>query len=110
MENNKNHPNFGKLFSLFMISIFILDAFLFGFSFYFNGKGMDTTSDILMIFIFLVTFSAFSIAFFFLYNIKCPSCGKKTKTIKNKKMDMWQAYCAKCDVTWNLGLGTDTGP
>ncbi len=32
----------------------------------------------------------------------------RTKTIK--KWTCGKAYCSKCDVTWNLGIGIDTGP
>jgi quinol-cytochrome oxidoreductase complex cytochrome b subunit len=110
MSNIKNHPNFGKKFTFFAFVIFIFDAIIFGLCFYLHSEGLEKTSDILLILIFVITFIFFTFGFIFLYNVKCPSCGQKTKTIKNRKIDMWQAYCSKCDVTWNLGLGIDTGP
>lgn len=110
MSNLQDHPNFGRIFTLSAFAIFALDATLFGLCFYFHNKGLEKVSDILLISVFVVTFLAFTIGFIYLYNVKCPNCGLKTKTIKNTKIDMWQAYCPKCSVTWNLGLGVDTGP
>jgi ribosomal protein S27AE len=48
--------------------------------------------------------------FVMLYNVRCPECGGKTKTIPNRALDLWQARCPRCGTTWNLGLGIDTGP
>jgi hypothetical protein len=110
MSHTKNHPSFGKIFTFSAFTIFILDAILFGTCFYFHNEGLEKTSDILLISVFVLTFLAFTFGFICLYNVKCPSCGQKTKTIKNTEIDMWQAYCSKCSVTWNLGIGIDTGP
>jgi hypothetical protein len=110
MSNIKEHPNFGRIFTLSAFAVIFLDAILFGLSFYFDSKGLEKTSDILLILVFVITFLAFTSGFICLYNVICPSCGQETKTVKNQEIDMWQAYCSKCDVTWNLGIGIDTGP
>ena len=110
MSNIQNHPNFGKTFVYTAFIILALDAILFGLCFYFDNHGLEKTSDIMLISIFVLTFIGFTLGFICLYNVKCPSCGQKMKTIKNTKIDMWQAHCSKCDVIWNLGIGIDTGP
>lgn len=110
MSNTAKHPNFGKIFTMGMFTLFLVDALLFGLCFYFHGKGQEQTADLLLISVFVVTFLGFTAGFTWLYNIKCPGCGHETKTIKNKQIDMWQAYCPRCDVTWDLGAGADTGP
>lgn len=110
MSNLQDHPNFGRIFTRSAFVIFAVDATLFGLCFYFHNKGLEKLSYILLISVFVVTFLALTTGFIRLYNFKCPNCGCKTNTIKNKNIDMWQVYCPKCSVTWNLGLGIDTGP
>ena len=109
-SNLKKHPNFAKKFMVFMAIVFFTDVILFVICFYSHSKDLEKISDISLILVFLITFLGFTFSFFCLYNVKCPSCGKKTKTIKNTDADMWQAYCAKCKITWSLGIGIDTGP
>jgi arginine exporter protein ArgO len=109
-SNLKKHPNFAKKFMVFMAIVFFTDVILFAICFYTHSNGLEKTSDISIILVFMITFFGLIFGFFRLHNVKCPSCGQKTKTIKNKEADMWQAYCTNCKITWSLGIGIDTGP
>ena len=106
----KDHPNFESKATVFMAVFFIVDAMLFAACFYLDARDLESASDLMLILIFIITFLGFCFGFFYLYHVPCPACGAKTRTIKNKKADMWQAYCARCDITWSLGIGIDTGP
>ena len=93
-----------------MFSIIIIDAIFFALCFYTNSIGLEKISDLSLILVFIITFLGFIYSFHRLYNVRCPSCSKKTKTIKNKEIDQWQAHCSACNIRWDLGIGTDTGP
>ena len=47
--------------------------------------------------------------FSMLFNVKCHKCGGKTKTMQNREHHLWVAHCKKCDIVWNLNIGTNTG-
>jgi len=49
----------------------------------------------------------FAMTFYKLYHVPCPICLGKTITKNSRKEtpDSWSAYCSKCDVLWDLGIG-----
>jgi len=49
----------------------------------------------------------FAMTFYRLYHVPCPICLGKTITKNSRKEtpDSWSAYCGKCDVLWDLGIG-----
>ena len=83
MSNIKNHPNFGKIFVYFAFAILALDTILFCFCF--HNHGLEKTSDILLIYVFVITFIGFTFGFICIYDVKCPSCGQKNENNKNYK-------------------------
>ena len=111
LENDmtKKHPSMSKKITGFIFSFAFLGVVAIGLSFYLDGKYNQISDWMLIVFMILVS-SGLIGGFVMLYNVRCPDCGGKTKTIQNKKLDMWQAHCPKCEITWNLGLGTDTSP
>lgn len=54
-------------------------------------------------------FLVFAMTFYKLYHVPCPICLGKTITKSSRKEtpDIWSAYCSKCDVLWDLGVGSD---
>jgi hypothetical protein len=108
MNEIRKHPSFAKRFMTWVFSFAFLAVLSFAAWFYFDSGDKNAAYDI-----FVYLFAAFvSIAligaFIQLYTVKCCICGGKTKTIKNVKQDMWQAHCKSCDITWDLGVGTNT--
>lgn len=51
----------------------------------------------------------FAMTFYKLYHVPCPICHEKTITKSSRKEtpDSWSAYCSKCDVIWDLGIGSE---
>lgn len=51
----------------------------------------------------------FAMTFYKLYHVRCPICLGKTITKKsrNETPDRYSAHCSKCDVLWDLGIGSD---
>ncbi len=43
---------------------------------------------------------------FMLKSVDCPKCGERCETKNDKSIHMWIAICKKCDVNWNLGVGS----
>jgi hypothetical protein len=39
------------------------------------------------------------------YNIRCPKCGKKTKTHTDQAKSHWLASCSNCNTDWDLEIG-----
>ena len=120
MSNLQDHPNFGRIFTLYFFTLFALVITLMELcSSYFDNKGSEKVFYILFISVSekvfyilfisvpVVTFLFVTIGLICLYNVKCPNCGQKTKTIQNTKIYMCQAYCPKCSITWNLGVHID---
>ena len=108
MNEQRDYPNFGKKCMIFVFSCAFLAAISMGLCFYFNGKGSETLPDVfigIFAFFILVGLGGTMIK---IYTVRCYACGGPTKTIKNTEEDIWQAHCSKCDITWNLGLGTNT--
>lgn len=106
----KDHPGIGGKVTGFIITFGVLGAIAIGLFFYLGSKGLEEVSNYMLIAFFVLVPAGLVGGFIMLYNVTCPDCGGHTKTIKNKEADMWQAYCAKCDTTWNLGLGTNVDP
>lgn len=52
-------------------------------------------------------FLVFAMTFYRLYHVICPICLGKTITKSSRKEtpDSWSAYCTKCNVLWDLGIG-----
>lgn len=105
----KKHPSISRTVIAFIFSFAFLGIIAFGLSFYLDGKNDQISDGMMIAFMILVSFGLIG-GFIILHNVRCPDCGGRTRTIQNKKLDMWQAHCPKCDITWDLGLGTDTGP
>ena len=106
----KKHPGIAGKVTGFIITFGVLGAVAMGLFFFLGNKGYEKISDWMLIAFFVFVPIGLVGGFIMLYNVRCPDCGGKTKTIQNKEIDMWQAHCSKCDVTWNLGIGIDTGP
>lgn len=78
--------------------------------------GVYLASDFLMrnsyliryIVIFILAYGClvFAMAFYRLYNVRCPICLGKTITKNSRKETpyCYSAYCSKCDVLWDLGV------
>ena len=110
MNKIKNHPGISRKVTGFIITFGVLGAVAMGLFFFLGEKGYQEISDWMLIAFFVLVTTGLVGGFIMLYNVSCPDCGGKTKTIQNKKIDMWQAYCPKCKITWNLGIGTNVGP
>jgi hypothetical protein len=51
----------------------------------------------------------FAMTFYRLYHVPCPICLGKTITKSSRKEtpNSWSAFCEKCDLLWDLGIGND---
>jgi len=108
MSDVRNYPDFAKRFMMFVFSFAGLAIISFALCFYFNGKGHETLSDIFIGLAALFTCIGLGGGSLKVFTVKCYVCRGKTKTIKNTEKDVWQAFCPKCNITWNLGLGINT--
>lgn len=110
MNHTKNHPSVGGKITGVLITCGVLGAVAAGLSFFLHEEEYKEISDWMLIAFFVLIPVGVVGASIMLYSVRCPDCGGMTKTIKNKEVDMWQAHCPKCGVTWNLGLGTNVDP
>ncbi|EDY83867.1 hypothetical protein VDG1235_3494 [Verrucomicrobiia bacterium DG1235] len=110
MKKVKDHPNISRKVTSFVLTFGVLAAISMGLFFYLGEKGYEELSNWMLIAFFVLVPTALLGAFIILNTVKCPDCGGSTKTIQNKQEDMWQAHCSRCNTTWNLGIGIDTGP
>jgi hypothetical protein len=104
------YPKIGRRVTRFIITFGILGAIAMGLFFYLGSEGHEELANAMLIAFFLLVPFGLLGGFFMLYTVRCPRCGGATKTLQNKKMDMWQAHCERCKVTWDLGIGCDSGP
>ncbi|MDD4173948.1 MAG: hypothetical protein WC328_04530 [Kiritimatiellia bacterium] len=109
MNMTKKHPSMSRRMITFIFTVALLGVFAIGLSFCLDGKN-DQISDLMLISFMILVSTGLIGGFVMLYNVRCPDCGGRTQTTQNNKLDMWQAHCQKCDITWDLGLGTETGP
>lgn len=109
MDMTKKHPSISRRVISFIFTFALLGVVAIGLSFYLDGRN-DRISDLMLIAFMILVSTGLIGGFVMLYNVRCPDCGGRTQTSQNKKLDMWQAHCPNCDITWDLGLGTDTGP
>ena len=110
MNETRDHPSIsGKVMGFIFLFAF-LAVIAFGLFLYLKSEGYEHLSGWFLMGFFVLVPIGLAGGFVMLYHVKCPACGGETKTIQNKKLDMWQAHCPKCQITWNLGLGIDTGP
>jgi len=46
-------------------------------------------------------------AFWRLHRVRCPQCGGRAPTVKDKKGNSWLAKCERCNVLWDLKTEVD---
>lgn len=107
----KKHPTLVKKINRFFLITWFLAFFLFIISGYGNNlfpnydpkKYIQVT--IKLLFILYIIF--FATVWYLLKFVKCPECGDKTITKSSTKElpKSHSAYCQKCNILWNLGVG-----
>lgn len=93
----------------FVLTFAILGVIAFGLFFYFSHREYEGPAAWMMGLFWLCGCIGLLGGFLKLYTVRCPECGGRTRTIQNRRIDMWQAHCARCAIAWNLGVGIDTG-
>ena len=107
MSEIRKHRTFAKRIMIWILIFAFLALLSFGVWLYFDSEELFFNEDIFFYFFAGFVFIALVGAHNQIHNVKCCVCGGKTKTIKNTKEDMWQAYCESCNITWSLGIGTN---
>jgi len=104
----KNHENFTIPKKHFIYLGLVLIGSQLGV--YLAGEFLKHNSYLIKyIVIFILAYGClvFAMTFYKLYHVPCPICLGKTITKNSRKEtpDSWSAYCNKCDVIWDLGVG-----
>jgi len=100
----KNHPSFAKWFQKTMITGWLCLVFLLALL-YFEPIWEQKIIFKILLMTFLFGGLAFVIYLFIsVRSIICPIC--KNKTEHNKTKGVHSAKCQKCQINWNLGVGT----
>jgi uncharacterized membrane protein YbhN (UPF0104 family) len=108
MNELRSYPNFAKKLYIFVFSFAFLAIISFALCFYMTGKGNENQSNLFAVLAGAFIFIGLGGVFLKINTVKCHVCGGKTETIKNTEEDQWQAFCPKCNIKWNLGIGTNT--
>ena len=99
------HPTFDKWFQRFILRAWVVIAVLFAASLYLLKNGYEAIGWCLAIsFVFSIV-GAMVYLLRRLYNVECPTCGRKMKTAKNIRLGRYIARCHECATHWDLGVG-----
>ena len=106
--NLQPHPAFAKWFQHFFLRAWLVTAALFAGGLILLKSGFEVIGWTLAISFGLSIIGTLGYLNYRLYNVKCPTCGRKTRTMKDSSRRYWIARCKGCDITWDLGVGTRT--
>jgi hypothetical protein len=104
----QNHPDFARWFEGFFMRAWVLLVILFGGSYYLVSHDLDWGWEFWAAFM-VGGIGVMGYVFYRVYHVPCPECTGKTQTIKDLERWQWTAYCKRCDITWDLGIGLGGG-
>jgi len=101
----QSHPTFGKGFQRFFLRAWVAITGLLVASLFLLKNGFDAIGWCLAIFFGLSIVGAAGYLMHRLYNVECPTCGRKMKTAKDSRLGCYIARCPTCATRWSLGVG-----
>ena len=105
IETHPKHPTFSKWFQRFFLSAWIVTAALFGGGYLLLKHGFEIMGRTLAISFCFSIIGTMIFLGYQLFNVKCPTCGLKTRTAKDPTQSCWMAHCKSCNKIWDLGIG-----
>ena len=101
------HPDFRARFNKNAILSICASILLGTLAFLTLNSGFKHITTLLFAAFGLAVTYAVVLSFYRLYNVKCPQCRNKTKTIKDVNNALWLAECKPCQIRWDLGIQPD---
>jgi hypothetical protein len=107
----KNHPTLGKKVSKLFLFTWLTLVILIILCVY--GKNIIPNFEakhyflVLFTLFWIIAIYFFAWVFYSLNFVNCPECDHKTitKSCTKELPDHYSAYCKKCDIIWDLGIG-----
>jgi len=104
--STQQHPLFGKRFQAFFLRAWLLAVLCFGGGLYAHSQGYEVLAWVLVWGFVISAVGTLIYLRYCLFNVSCPACGSATQTTKDDSQRRWVARCKKCDITWDLNIGT----
>lgn len=103
------HPYLPKFFPRFFLLAFTGLSFIMGLAIYVGNHGGKSYTPFFLGLLFFGFIFFFGYTWYRMHAVACPECKGKTQTAsyRHELSTGWSAYCAQCDILWDIGLGND---